>query len=579
MDIIFREYTQIMWQKKVAFLLVLLGLTAATLLDFYVPVLYQNIANGLTESYSDQNFNVLLFNLQMIAICYTGVWLAWRVLEVGIIPLDAGGVNLLEKRCFDVLKKQKYSFFENSYFGSLIKQANRFSRSYEIIMDWFVFQFFQNVLAIGVAFFIFYKQQPTFALIFFLWVIVYLTWNITFSIWKLKYDKAVAKADSKVGAAFSDAISNIFIVKSFVLENQEQAKINKSSDNVYRKKKTAWILMFISFAVQGLMVFTIELVLLYLMLLKWKTGLFQVGEFVLFQSILLMLIQRLWEFGRNFRNFFTAFADASEMAEVFRINDLENVNGIGEEQKILSGSIHFKQIDFSYDGNKIPLFEKFSLAIEAGEKIALVGQSGSGKTSLTKLLFRFVEPQQGKLYFDGIDSQLFTLAALRQQISLIPQQPELFHRTVRDNIVLGSDISDNHLKKILKLAQSEDFINQLPNQIDTFVGERGVKLSGGQKQRIAIARAFLENAPIVVMDEATSALDSLTEKKIQTALFNLIENKTAIIIAHRLSTILRMDRIIVLDKGKIIEQGNHQDLLENKGRYYQMWHHQTGGFL
>ncbi len=578
MRIIFKEYSRVVWQKKGYFLLCLLGLTGATVFDFYVPVLYKNIANGLAQQYSEATLVMLLDNLMMIAVCYAAVWLSWRILEIGIIPVDGGGVNLLEKRCFDVLKKQKYIFFENSFSGSLIKQANRFSRSFEIIIDWCLFQLFQNVLAILIAFILFYQQQPEFALYFLAWVFMYLLWNICFSLWKLKFDEKVAAADSKVGGVYSDAISNIFIVKSFVMENKEQQRVDQSSDQVYRRKKIAWILMFISFAVQGLMVFAIELLLVYLMIIKWTSGNFEIGEFVLFQSILLMLIQRLWEFGRNLRNFFTALADASEMTEVFKNTQLEVDRSDAEDLKIKKGAVSFNRVDFSYDKSR-PLFENFSLQIQAGEKVALVGQSGSGKTSLTKLLFRFVELQKGELLFDGINSHDFTLASLRKQISLVPQQADLFHRSVRDNITMGADISEQELQQVAKKAQALEFIQQLPQQFDTKVGERGVKLSGGEKQRIAIARAFLEKAPIVVLDEATSALDSLTEQQTQLAIFDLLKNKTAIVIAHRLSTILRMDRIVVLEQGRIIEQGTHQQLLARQGRYYQMWQHQKGEFL
>ena len=578
MHIIFKEYSHVVWQKKWYFLLCIIGLTGATAFDFYVPVLYKNIANGLAQDYSESTLKMLLENLIMIATLYAGVWISWRILEIGIIPVDGGGVNLLEKRCFDILKKQKYVFFENSFSGSLIKQANRFSRSFEIIMDWSLFQLYQNLLAIVIAFILFYQQQPEFAYYFLAWVVIYLIWNIGFSLWKLKFDEAVAKADSKVGGVYSDAISNIFIVKSFVMEDKEQQRVDQSSDQVYRRKKKAWILMFISFSVQGLMVFGIELLLMYLMIAKWKLGSFEIGEFVLFQSILLMLIQRLWEFGRNLRSFFTALADASEMTEVFKNTELEIDPPQAKALLITQGEISFNSVSFSYDKHRL-LFKDFSLRIKAGEKVALVGQSGSGKTSLTKLLFRFVEPQRGDILFDGMNGRDFTLASLRQQISLIPQQPELFHRSVRDNIAMGADISDEDLEIIAAKAQSLEFIQQLPEKFQTKVGERGVKLSGGEKQRIAIARAFLEKAPIVVLDEATSALDSLTEQQIQIAIFELLKDKTAIVIAHRLSTILRMDRIIVLEQGRIIEQGTHEQLLMRQGRYYQMWQHQKGEFL
>ena len=580
MDIIIKEYARIIWQKKWPFLVVLVALMLITSLELYNAHFYKNIANALTEPYSEQTLAILIENLSYIALFFAIIWTAWRILEFGIIPVDGAGVMLLEKRCFEVLLKQRHSFFEDSFSGSLIKQAHRFAHAYEAIMDWFFFHFFQNILAIIISFFIFYQQQPAFAIYFILWVIVFISWTIFFSVWKLRFDKEVQQWNSTLGGTFSDAISNVFIIKTFALEASERKMFDQTAEVVYKKKIIAWALMFVSFAVQGILTFIIEYLLIYMMIMKWKQGHFEVGEFVLFQSILLILVRRLWEFGRNFRHFFGAIADASEMADVFRRTDFEKDAQHAKAHTILHGAITFKQMHFSYHkDNNSRLFDNFNLAIKAGEKIALVGQSGSGKTSLTKLLFRFYELQQGSIELDGINAKDFTLSALRQQISLVPQQPELFHRTIKENITLGHVIDDKRLHHVAQQARCLDFIKKLPQQFDTVVGERGVKLSGGEKQRIAIARAFLQNAPIVVLDEATSALDSLTEKQIQVAIFELIKHRTSIVIAHRLSTILRMDRIIVLDQGQIIEQGTHHELLVLGGSYYAMWQHQRGDFF
>ena len=577
MDILLKEYGRIIWKRKWAFLLIMLAVTSATVLDTSVPLYYKAIANGLAKEYSDDTLQLLMLNFSYMIITYAAIWLSWRALEFGMIPLEGGGIKDLEIRCFSVFMKQKHKFFEDSFSGSLIKQAGRFITAYERIMDWIIFQLMQNLLAITVAFVIFYIEQPKFALYFLIWVVIFITWSVSFSIWKLKYDKEVAEWGSKVGAIYSDAISNISVVKSFALEGSEKKRTSETSHIAYKKRRFAWILMFFSFAIQGLLAMGIELLLIYLMIQEWKQGSFNVGKYVLFQSILMLLIHRLWDFGRNFRMFFTAIADAAEMADIFREVDVEADGRAAQQRTIQKGEISFNNLSFSYGDNH--LFHNFSLDIKAGEHIALVGQSGSGKTSLVKLLFRFTEPQSGKIRFDGIAADDFTLSSLRSQISLVPQQPELFHRSIRDNITLGINISDETLFDIAKKAQCLDFIEKLPEKFETLVGERGVKLSGGEKQRIAIARAFLDNAPIIVLDEATSALDSLTEQKIQAAIFELIKNKTAIVIAHRLSTILQMDRIVVLEQGKILEEGRHDALIENSGKYAEMWEHQSGQVL
>jgi ATP-binding cassette, subfamily B, bacterial len=244
------------------------------------------------------------------------------------------------------------------------------------------------------------------------------------------------------------------------------------------------------------------------------------------------------------------------------------------------GAIMFNKVAFSHDGDNDPLFEDFSLTIKPGEKVGLVGHSGSGKTTFTRLLLRFSDIQGGEILIDGQNIAHVTQDDLRRAIAYVPQEPLLFHRSIKENIAYGQpEATIASIKAVAKLAHAGEFIDKLPDGYNTLVGERGVKLSGGQRQRVAIARAMLKNAPILLLDEATSALDSESEVLIQDALWKLMEGRTAIVIAHRLSTIQKMDRIVVLDDGKIVEQGSHKELLQAKGSYAKLWAHQSGGFI
>lgn len=253
--------------------------------------------------------------------------------------------------------------------------------------------------------------------------------------------------------------------------------------------------MSIGFGVQAILWIGFEIFLTYLMILKWKEGNFTIGEFVLFQTISFFILQRLWEFGRSLRTLFRALADAKEMAEIIQKNNTETDSETAENFEIKKGEIEFQNIDFGYDSEnnqKTLLFQNFSFSIQAGEKVALVGESGSGKKTITKLLFRFYENFSGKILFDNTDSKEILLSSLRSQISLVPQRPELFHRTIRENLSFAKpDATDTEISEALKKARAFDFVENLPEKMETLVGERGVKLSGGEAQRIAIARSFL----------------------------------------------------------------------------------------
>ena len=304
------------------------------------------------------------------------------------------------------------------------------------------------------------------------------------------------------------------------------------------------------------------------------------GALFLTVSYTMQMGRRLWESSRVMRNLNRAFGDASDMTEILEIEPTIKDAPEPDNFKISRGSIELKDVTFTHSESDSPLFKNFNLKIKQGEKIGLVGHSGSGKTSLTKLLLRFSDIEDGSISIDGQDIRSITQHDLRSHIAYVPQEPLLFHRSLSENIAYGSpDATRQEIEGVAKMAHAHEFIEKLSDGYDTLVGERGVKLSGGQRQRVAIARAMLKNAPILLLDEATSALDSESEVLIQDALWKLMQNRTAIVIAHRLSTIQKMDRIIVLDEGKIAEQGSHKELLRKNGVYAKLWNHQSGGFI
>lgn len=489
----------------------------------------------------------------------------------------------LYQDCFDYLAYQDYSFFANRFTGSIVTQASRFAKTYTVFMDTMFFnllpQLFSVLIAVGIM--MHYSLG--------LGLVVLIIWLATeyviilFTLNRLPLRRtAIAKESEQVGE-LADVITNSLTVKTFGAEKREIGRyheMNELRGNFFftawhRAVRNGWIIQCVC-AVLQMIIFVGGL-------LAVQHHSINVATFLLFQVYSFRIIDSLSRSTFIFRQMEAVSGDAQEMTELMELSPTVKDRPAAMKARIRKGDIELKDITFQYDdaaAGSDNLFEAFSLKIKRGERIGLVGPSGGGKTTLTRLLLRFTDIQDGSITVDGQDIRDLRQQDLRRSIAYVPQEPLLFHRSIKDNIRYGKpDASDKEIIAVAKKSFAHDFIKVLAGGYDTFVGERGVKLSGGQRQRIAIARAMLADAPVLVLDEATSALDSESERVIQKALWQLMKGRTAVVIAHRLSTIQRMDRIVVLDEGKIIEEGSHKQLLAHGGLYARLWEHQSGGFL
>lgn len=486
----------------------------------------------------------------------------------------------LQMRVFNLLINQSLAFHANNFSGALVNQTNKFVGAYVTLTDIFtinvVIMLVMSVVAIGVVAF----YLPLVALLMFVWTIFFVWLNMHLTRKRIHLSKIAAQADSVLTAHLADAIGNVSAIKAFAREDDESAQHNAKAWDRALKKYASWKQAVRNDFRIGIMMAALQLGVLAMLIFSALGSVVVIGTLLLVQVYVTQLISQLWGLSHLSRTVEQALSDAAEMTEILGVA-LE-VKDPAKPQKLVvtEGAIAFKNVTFTHDGSNDALFNNFNLSVAAGEKIGLVGHSGSGKTSLTRLLLRFVDISGGAITIDGQDISKVTQADLRRYIAYVPQEPLLFHRSLRENIAYGKpDATDDEILAAAHLAHAHEFITTLPKGYDTMVGERGVKLSGGQRQRIAIARAVLKDAPILVLDEATSALDSESEKLIQDALKILMKGRTTLVIAHRLSTIQTMDRIVVLFDGTIREQGSHAELLKKGGVYAGLWKHQSGGFL
>jgi len=476
-------------------------------------------------------------------------------------------------------------FHANNFTGSLVSQTNKLMNSYVRTADTTIFQVYPLVAGIVITSIILGPRAPLFVLLLIISSAAFIAFAFKISKPVRRYGALTAADESRQTGYLADAITNVVAIKSFSHSEYEKRRFAKATNTTRQSifklagshQKQMNYLGVLSRSMGGL-----ALLMAVISVMVFKVNIATV--FLIF-SYTSSIVDQLFGFGNQaLRNYNRSIGDAYDM-----VNNLASAPTVQDPEqpetpRITSGHVVFRDVDFDHDARSGQrqklLFSKFNLEIAPGEKIGLVGRSGGGKTTLTKLILRFMDVDKGEILIDGQNIAHITQDDLRRFITYVPQEPLLFHRTIKENILYGRpSASEDDVLKASRYAHADEFIKGLPHGYDTLVGERGVKLSGGQRQRIAIARAMLKDAPILVLDEATSALDSESEKLIQAALWKLMEGRTAIVIAHRLSTVQRMDQIVVLENGKVIEQGTHKHLLGTKGTYAKLWAHQSGGFL
>lgn len=480
---------------------------------------------------------------------------------------------------YDYLSLHSKDYFNSRFAGSLANKISNAVDGTEEIFEKALWNFIPLILAIFWYVLFAWLSDWRLGLIIATWSLIFFLANLWFAKKLERRSYHFAETLSTLKGRIVDSLSNISLVHEYAYVSGEREYINeyvKKQRNVglARWRLGEWVLV-----ANGFLLFIFILTMNGTSIYLFQNGLISGGVVVMVIAILIDLSRRLFFIGQEIRDVARYYGQVKEGLDEILSEHLIIDSPAAFDFKFTKGNISIESIDFEYDNTKV--FKDFSLEIPAGQKVGFVGRSGAGKTTFAALLLRHFDVQGGEIKIDGQNILDIKLQSLRRAIAFVPQDTSMFHRTIRENIRYSNpNASDKEVAKAARLAQAEDFIQKLPKSYNTMVGERGVKLSGGQRQRIAIARAFLKNAPILVLDEATSSLDSESEQAIQVSLEQLMKGRTVIAIAHRLSTLKKMDRIVVIDDGKIVEDGSPEDLLlKKRGVFKTMWEHQVKGFI
>lgn len=551
--------------------------------NYLPPIILANVLDRLsTHNFQANNMiggfgkDILIYGL----LLFTGAIL-WRVVDYFMWRLEINVQQDIAEEVFNHLTKQSASFHANHFGGSLVSANNKLLGSYIRFADTTIFMTYPLIIGLITVGVILWPKSPLYVISLLIGTLVFIAGAVVISKPVRKLSAKSAKAESRQTGFLADAVTNIMAIKSFARSKFENRRFHRATNNTRQKMLKFSNMHRVQMNIFSFISRAMSLSALIVAVIGVVTFKANIAVVFLIFSYTTTIIDQLFTFTNNgLRNYSRAFGDGAEMVGILsRVPEVLDPKN-PEPVQITSGNIKFKDITFRHDGSDSAIFNKLNLTIKHGEKVGLVGHSGSGKSTLIRLLLRFSDIDSGAIEISNQNIAKIKQDDLHEYIAYVPQEPLLFHRTLAENIAYGNpEASQKEIEAVAKMAYAHEFIKDLPDGYNTLVGERGVKLSGGQRQRVAIARTMIKNAPIIVLDEATSALDSESEALIQDALWKLMQNKTAIVVAHRLSTIQKMDRIIVLDNGKIIEEGSHIELINKQGKYADLWSRQSGGFI
>lgn len=544
------------------------------------PYLIRTIINRV-DTYTEGNlFAILAGPVIIYVIAQFFLSAAYRLYDyLAMIKMFPALRAHVTNVAMDLLFKQSHTYFQNHLSGNLSSKVSDLVSSVPELLQTIVDRFVFLTLVITFSIITLSVANIKFGLIMFVWASTFAIYAALKASTITHLARNWAEIGSSIIGRIVDLLANFLSLQLFSAKKYERDGLNTLMDQaIVAERKLQWQYFYI-FLVYGISALILTCLSFYYLIKGRQEGTITTGDFglVLFMNIAVM--DQIWALAKDFAQFSKLFGRISQALSLILMPSemLDAPNA--KELQIIAGQITFDQVYFSYKGHA-SLFNNKTVTISPGQRVGLVGYSGSGKTTFVNLILRLYDVNSGAVLIDQQNIKDVTQDSLHDAIGMIPQDPLLFHRSLLENIRFANPTAtDEDIYLAAKRAHADEFINKLPNRYASIVGERGIKLSGGQRQRVAIARAMLKNAPILILDEATSQLDSVTEQYIQDSLWDLMQNKTSIVIAHRLSTLLRMDRILVFDNGKIIEDGTHKELLAKHGLYKTLWEAQVGGFL